>query len=152
MDQRLLPVKLPWFMLERGKKPEREKVIEDMGDRNWNVVQNTFGENCKVEMILHTRRETFLEIPTKLYSSPKYDLKQVISGFPQDDFVLMGILKVVNPETNEEIFNNKNERILVGTLDEVFQTNLNDKSAEFTFKFQDVSFNHERKNFCLLLE
>jgi hypothetical protein len=63
----------------------------------------------------------------------------------------MGILKVVNPETNEEILNSKNEKILLGTLDGVLQTNVNDKSIELKFKFQDVSFNHSRKDFCLLM-
>jgi hypothetical protein len=77
MDQRLLPVKLPWFML--GKRAERKE--EDIGDRTWSVIQNDFGETCKVEMFLQVRKDSSLEIPSKLYSSPKYDLKQVITGF-----------------------------------------------------------------------
>ena len=64
----------------------------------------------------------------------------------------MGILKVVNVDNEQEVLNQKNEKILSVTTEGVFKKNNDELTIDLKFKFEDVSFNHAKKNFCLLME
>eukprot|EP01080_Neovahlkampfia_damariscottae_P000699 gene699-8951_t len=112
-------------------------------DREWKILENKIADDCTVEIFINSKKnqqENSKEIPSKLYASPKYDLKQVIKGIKGDDLVLMGVLKVVNVENDEEVLNQKNEKILSVTTEGVFKKNNDELTIDLKFKFEDESF------------
>ncbi|EFC39379.1 predicted protein [Naegleria gruberi] len=165
----------------KRKKEEEESICDDeeeddncsdllnQGDRSWKVVQTSekFAGKLSISITSKTRCEEPCEqVPTKLYSSLKYEIRQQAmlnkNTVKEDLPFLLGRISMVDSQTFEEIQqDNKSNPVLKGVVESALTKkpeSKNSKNKETStceeyngvLKVQSstVSYHHKKINFC----
>lgn len=130
--------------------PKKVLCNYNVNNNKWQTVYIKQGFNLNLQVSSKTRcdKSPLEEIPKKLYSSLKYQIKQTLTGDSINFHpIFYSKIRVLNFKTNKEIKKNK-QSILKGTK-EVAILNLNKNKKEGTLKvqFTDVSFHHNKEDF-----
>lgn len=142
---------------QKDEKDEKELPIDP--SRVFSLVGKeakfAFDENKdRIKIEIKTRREKPSPlIPDRLYSSLKYQLKQTATGrFCEKLPFLHSVATVVDASTKERVKKNGND-VLKGTvecsLSKPGKATVCELRGEMTIQFTDLSFHHDRREYCL---
>eukprot|EP01080_Neovahlkampfia_damariscottae_P002830 gene2830-4237_t len=125
--------------------------------RSWNLVflndkiKEEYEKDLKVEITLKIRGEEATSfVPDKLYSSHKYIVEHKLKGSIKNKGVLVTMIQVVHPNTNEEILKKDKSQILIGSLETalVSPKKDDDLQGKMRIQFSDVSYHHDKGYFA----
>lgn len=122
--------------------------------RDWQIIyfdQQHLTRDFKVEIYLKSRNEAPLPtVPERLFSSLKYEIRHKISGsFIKDIPLLMCKIRLVHPETGQEVLSRKEKEPILKGVTEGALTR--DQNGELVFRSKvqitDVTFHYGKKYF-----
>src|SRR5690606_12318283 len=117
--------------------------------RDWQIIyfdQQHLTRDFKVEIYLKSRNEAPLPtVPERLFSSLKYEIRHKISGsFIKDIPLLMCKIRLVHPETGQEVLSRKEKEPILKGVTEGALTR--DQNGELVFRSKvqitDVTFHY----------
>lgn len=164
----------------KRKKEEEESVCDEeeeddncsdllsQGDRSWKVVHTSdkFQGNLSISITSKTRCEEPCEqVPSKLYSSLKYEIRQQAllnkNTVSEDLPFLLGRICMVDSQTFEEIEqDNKSNAVLKGVIESALTKKPESKNSKkesiqreeyngvLKVQSSTVSYHHKKINFC----